>query len=277
MPFGGVSLRQRACICVAPARVAVPPLTLPVTLDWGTVPATVQRTLSSRRPRSPVGADCLFGGARERTWENMPPLPPANGVVRLLPQFNYNGEKCNNVLHYKGDSAYTQTDLENLCAAWRAIWDTRFKPIVPATLSLDYITAIDLSPNPIAQVDWTTGMPIIGTDASPSLPNHVTVAVSFRTAQRGRSYRGRAYHVGLTEADVTANTVASAHLTSMQTAYEDIMAVSSGAAVDFWKLHVLSYFSNGSVRQTPVATLVTGIAINPTIDSQRRRLPGRGR
>lgn len=207
----------------------------------------------------------------------MPALPAANGIVRLIPQFTYNGERCNHVLHYKGDAAYTATDLANLAAAWRADWVTSFRPLCPTTLSLDYISVIDLSSNPLAQVDHTTGLPSLGTNASPSLPNHVTLAVAFRTDQRGRSFRGRAYQVGMCESQVDANTAQGGFITSLQTAWTAVMQESSGAAVDFWKLVVLSYYANKSLRASPLATVVNGISINPTIDSQRRRLPGRGR
>ena len=39
---------------------------------------------------------------------------------------------------------------------------------------------------------------------------------------------------------------------------------------------IVSFVSQGMWRMQPLVTPITGVALDPTIDSQSRRLPGRG-
>jgi len=167
--------------------------------------------------------------------------------------------------------------LLNLAIGWGASWGLFAKPISPVELNLDYISVIDLSAVGLAQLDHVFSQPNAGTLASPALPNHVTVATTHRTALRGKSFRGRSFWIGLAESQVTANTVASGTVSSIGIFWENARLLDSSPTADFWRQVVLSYVSNGAVRATPVATPVTSFSTNPTIDSQRRRLPGRGR
>lgn len=116
----------------------------------------------------------------------------------------------------------------------------------------------------------TTGLPAAGTAGSTgNMPNNVTIAISLRTGHAGRSHRGRIYHVGMYagQLDSTAQQLSSGALAAFQTNYTALMnqlsACGGGTlcqlAVASWKL--LSAFP------------VTGIQIDPYLDSQRRRLP----
>jgi hypothetical protein len=112
-------------------------------------------------------------------------------------------------------------------------------------------------------------MPVAGSETSPALPGNVTVAVKWLTATRGRSARGRTFHVGLCESQVSGNDVGGAVLVNLAAAYGALL---TRVNVNFATLRILSYQTNGAPRTTAQATTVNALAIGSKIDTQRRRL-----
>lgn len=106
-----------------------------------------------------------------------------------------------------------------------------------------------------------------GTRAGNSSPGNVAYAVSWRTGQSGRSFRGRSYLTNLAEGDTNGDTIVSGLLSLIVSfALEAIIARVAGKFTPA----VASRSLQGS---TPIQTAV----FEPTLDSQRRRLAGRGR
>jgi len=103
---------------------------------------------------------------------------------------------------------------------------------------------------------------------------NVALGVTFRTGQRGRSFRGRNYIPGIPTSSRTGNQIAAAFATNMVNAYQ-MLADSFGAMLGTFV--VVSRYSGGAPRVTGVTTPVLVVATHDlNIDSQRRRLTGRG-
>jgi hypothetical protein len=136
------------------------------------------------------------------------------------------------------------------------------------------VKVTDLSSVSGFSLTLTGSLPIAGGNASPALPNNTALVITKRTLQRGRSFRGRIFHPGLTENQVTANQVAGATVSALVAAYENFkgFTLTDGEAV----LCVLSRYSGGNARVTGLMTPVENFTSDGFIDSQRRRLPGRG-
>lgn len=207
----------------------------------------------------------------------MPALPPVPNVSRVVLNFTFAGQRCANVLHYLNESELGSPDAEDVGAAIRSIYNVYGKVHAPATVSLDSITVTPLDPDPAPSVDYVNSLPIVGTNASPALPNNVTVATSFLTPFRGRSFRGRAYWVGLAEGQATDNTLSSTARDGINIFWEQMRVLEAGVGEVNFLLCVVSYYSNNALRAQPIATPVSSVRTEGTIDSQRRRLPGRGR
>jgi len=207
----------------------------------------------------------------------MAPLPPIAGVYRAVMNYTYDGQECANVLHFthaEMPAPATPADMGASLVAW---WSANMRLRVPATLVLRSVTVTDLTAGGAPALEHATGLPLAGTNASAQLPNNATVAMSLRTGIRGRSFRGRLYHLGLTEADVTNNALVAANLTNLVGAYQLLVGLDSAALGANYALVILSYFANKAMRATPVATPVVTVTSDGIVDSQRRRLPGRGR
>jgi hypothetical protein len=140
------------------------------------------------------------------------------------------------------------------------------------TLNEVYTTDLTTQTGPTDTLAYVT--PIPGERAHESLPNNVALTVSFRTAARGRSARGRNYIAGLSDDQVLHNTVDASVASGLAAAYNDIPARLEGLGYG-WV--VVSKKSGGVPRVAGLARPVTtAIVVDRTVDSQRRRLPGRG-
>ena len=199
---------------------------------------------------------------------------PTPNVVKVDLTYNWNGQICQNVLHYDAGEAIIGDDLAPLAAALVAKMTGSYWTIVSDQCSLYEMTLTLQDSVSSAALVTSVGLPKVGTNASPSMPNNVSLCITKRTAKRGRSYRGRLYHVGLCENSVTGNNVATAHATIIKDYWATWLSVSF--APKNANMVVLSYQNNGLPRLEGEPTWIQGFTTDEVVDSQRRRLPGRG-
>lgn len=200
---------------------------------------------------------------------------PIADVAKIELIHTQDSQRVENVYHvHKSSGAWDATTLTAMCAVFKGWFDASLKAQVSSGVSLVLIVATDQTSKTAPRVEYTTGLPIAGTNAGTVLPNNATCAISWRTALRGRSYRGRTYHIGLTQTQVTANTVGAGTLTALSTAYAALMTAVNTSG---YQLVVASRFQDHLPLLFGVATPITAITIDGSVDSQRRRLPGRGK
>lgn len=153
---------------------------------------------------------------------------------------------------------------------------TQFLPILPTALRYTelFMRSMHVQNGPQATFPFP-GVSGQGTVANPALPNNVTLCVSLRSNFAGRSARGRLYWLALYESVVAANTVDSGHATAITSAVQFLNSAITTIGYD-WQ--IVSFFSNGIPRPGgPVYfSVADAIIVDPIVDSQRRRLPGRG-
>lgn len=203
----------------------------------------------------------------------MPFIPVPNTVQAEL-VYNWNGEICENVFHFEAAGAPIVSEMVELGEYLINWYDVHLQPLHTGNISLINVKLTDLNAAFAPAVDVSTGLPLVGTLPGDSLPNNVAACISKRTIFRGRSYRGRIYHPCLGEAQVTGNTILTATRTSLLAAYSLLIGFST--AGEAWQMVVVSRFEGGAPRATGLTTPVTNLSMETTVDSQRRRLPGRG-
>lgn len=198
------------------------------------------------------------------------PVPDV-AMVELV--FRQDGQVCENTLYFQGAASWDATNLTTLAEEVRDWWIAGPRLDTSDTVGLTSVKATSLASQSAPGVEVTDLLPADGTEVSPPLPNNVTQAVTFVTALRGRSYRGRNYRVGLTEAMVVANQVDVGYTTSWVGFYQTL---DTDVTVNSAQHVVVSRYENNVPRATGVATPVVSYKADRVIDSQRRRLPGRG-
>lgn len=200
---------------------------------------------------------------------------PFNNVIKLEAIFLQDLQKVQNVHYYLVDETPNEDTARALAASYVAWFDTEMQNIVSSQVSLIKVVCTIMETETSPGIEYTTGLPISGGNLSPAMPNNVTVAVKWTTGFRGRSYRGRTYHIGLCEIQVLNNEIIPETVSDLIGAYGELIALDTDVGPGI--MCIASRFHNKVQRVTGVATPVTDLAVDPVIDSQRRRLPGRGR
>ena len=203
----------------------------------------------------------------------MPFIPVAN-TAQVEFRMVWQGQRVENVDYFKFGAPPDPSELVTLGGALQDWWEANYAPFASFTLELREIYITDLTASDAAAVTVAPAVPIPGLNANESLPNNVSAVISFRTSQRGRSFRGRNYICGLTDDQVVNNNVISSAADAIVAAYVALGAVAIANSVDHV---VVSRQANNAPRVTGVATPITAyLMTDTTVDSQRRRLPGRG-
>lgn len=199
---------------------------------------------------------------------------PVNQVAMSELVYLYQGQITENTLYWNYSLGWSIENQTNLAVMLLDYWNEAFKPLQPSDLSLIKIKVTDLTTQNSPGIEYTATLPIAGTGAGNPLPNSVTMAVKFSTGFRGRSFRGRNYVCGLFTSSVLGNQVVPTALSAWQSAYAGLMAVQGEGFNPIWG--VVSRFTNKAPRTAGIFTEITGVSIDPNVDSQRRRLAGRG-
>lgn len=199
---------------------------------------------------------------------------PVPNTLQANIRFTCAGQRCENVINFD----YTGPGFNDACiAVVDAINTVLWPPLRGALstgLSMVEIYMVDLASESGETRTGTPATPSNGSRSSNPAPLSVTLCVSYRTAQRGRSYRGRSYVVGLAADAINNQNIDEAIAGGVLASF---IALRNAAAAADVPMVVVSRRHNNLPRVTGIATPITSVVLNDTVvDSQRRRLPGRG-
>lgn len=204
----------------------------------------------------------------------MPFIPVLNGATMEM-RYTWQGEEVESVVGLVIPTNYNVNQFDTLAANVVADWNTIVKPVTHETCALRELYFTDQQSDSGGTYTYSTGLPSPGTFLGNSMSNNCSCAISFRTPFRGRSYRGRNYPPGLPEGYQENNRV----LPAWQNAWLQFYAALFGRANDnSTPLGVISRYANKNPRVVGQITPITAILfVDNVVDSQRRRLPGRGK
>lgn len=187
----------------------------------------------------------------------------------------WNGQSYSeNVLHFEKTTAWTQQDMTDLASDMRSWWSASIKGYCPPTIFLSKIIVKSLEAQDAPGIEYTAGMPLPGSSTGEAAPMSVTVAVKWLTGLRGRSYRGRSYHVGLQKSDLQGDKISAEMGSTLAQKYAELLE-ENRFSVGCW-LVVVSRWTMKALRGEAVPTKVTSVFVDQTLDNQRRRLLTRG-
>jgi hypothetical protein len=188
--------------------------------------------------------------------------------------FEVAGNRCQNVINVHQNNPFSAVTMANACEIYVSWWASTGKDLSADDAQLTKIVATSLESESAESIEYVIGLPIAGGDTTnASLPLNVTACVSFGTEKRGRSYRGRLYQVALTSSRVSGNLLTTGYRSLLISAYAELI---SDLQVGGFEMVVVSRYANRAARGTGVTTKITSVSVDPNVDSQRRRLNGRG-
>ena len=179
-----------------------------------------------------------------------------------------NGVPVVNRVYVTKTTAPTSGDLDDAIVAALAFFND-MKAAYDPSYVLQNITATDVHVANGTQtiLPLTTGN--VGTGVGGPAAANAAAVISLRTAQIGRSFRGRFYVGGLIRTNLaTAQTIDNATTTFYATTFQDF--IDALAALNM-TLVVVSRFAAGVARVVNLATEIISIIVDNKVDSQRRR------
>jgi hypothetical protein len=163
-------------------------------------------------------------------------------------------------------------ELVTATAVGHALLNGAMQPLFTLTTTCNTITATDISSQGAPQYIRVENLP--GSKTGTAAPMNAAVVVSLRTGLRGRSYRGRCYLGSISMSDVaSAVDINSNFQAAIVAAFAGLQAALLSAALD---MVVVSKQHNGVPRSAGATYAIEQIVVDSHIDSQRRRLFGRG-
>lgn len=200
---------------------------------------------------------------------------PAPQIMEMQFRTTWDGQQTMNRVHVDALAPVTFAHCQALATAGESWYEDNVVALVPSTLLLREVFVKGLDVVTPFQATATPTGPLPGTNVNGSVPNNVSICASIRTGLAGRSARGRWYWQGLTQDTIDNNTVQSGTLTDIDAALTNLASVIAGIGFN-WV--IVSYISEKAPRPGgPVYFSVTDVLfVDSIVDSQRRRLPGRG-
>jgi len=203
------------------------------------------------------------------------PFVPALNTAEVVIMQELAGQTVDNVINFQAGGALTIPDLNIIATEVRNAWIATVADVLTEALLLIAIKVTDLTTVSSPSVTVPDSSGTNGDIAAPPTSNNVALVLSESTDQRGRSYRGRIYCAGLpSDQRTNATLMSEAYQASFVAAWTAFFAAVES---DTGHTHVIvSRQNNGVARTNAVMTEVTGYSANRQLDSQRRRLEGRG-
>lgn len=201
------------------------------------------------------------------------PFVPVPNTASFAMCYTQYGQKMQNVFHLEGDTPFDLAGLISGCVPFMAWYNANLRDVQPASVVFQKIIARALDTPTSPSIEAVGSLPLAGTASASGLPANVTVAVKWGTLFSGRNYRGRSYHIGLLSTQVSGSALATGVEGDIQ---DDYNALLDFVAATPYQLVVVSKWSNHNARTTGLTTPVTYVSVENNVDSQRRRLNGRG-
>lgn len=205
--------------------------------------------------------------------ENTMAFQPAPDIAEVEIRMTLQGVPVENVLHFISLTGfpYDASTIELLAENALANWSTHILPVQCTALSLQSVLAKDLSAEIAPTFEAFPLVPVTGVLTGPAMPNQNAIVLTKRSGLTGRSARGRLYHCGFTEDQVSGNFILPAYADAVNNAYADFVQAMGD---DDHQMVILSRRNGGVERPAGIAFNLLTIGLrNNRIDSQRRRMP----
>lgn len=199
---------------------------------------------------------------------------PAANTVRATLEFVWGGQIVAITVSVRKLDGWDFPDYEQLKDHLENWWNTNLKPGLSTGIGLQKINVLDLNSSSAPSVEFPISPISYGGNPNASVPLNSAIVTSFKTPLRGRSYRGRAYMPGLTISSLlNPGVVTSAFAASLVTSWLALVTLLTGSGMEHV---VVSRVQEGVELLSAVVTGITEYFVEQNLDSQRRRLVGRG-
>lgn len=193
---------------------------------------------------------------------------PVPGAAKAVISYSMGGSLVwSNTLWFSRAGGWVTANLQALADALELWLDGSLVAMMSQYVTVPTIQVYDMETetSPV----WTLTPTLQGENTVNALPMSACCVVTFRTGQRGRSYRGRNYVSGWCEDQGEGNQLSAAVVAEVEQEYGQLNLFASAADAQHV---VVSRYANKQARETGIFTLVTSVDVRSNvIGSQRRR------
>lgn len=195
-------------------------------------------------------------------------------TVKVVLNQLFGTQELANIIYFLKSGGWSEADMTALAADIEDWWTDEVAPYLSTALSLVGIDVTNMETDNGTSITRTVSPAVPGQGSGEPMPGNAASVITFRTANRGRSARGRNYVSGLSPNTVeNVNSVTAAFAAGIVAAYEALDTVETGNSCQ----HVVaSFYHLKQPRPTAYLQEVLSYTMDTNIDSQRRRLIGRG-
>jgi hypothetical protein len=200
-------------------------------------------------------------------------------VVKLVAEGHCEGQIMQNVTHWVrgAEVAWTPVAMGMLAGQYADAWNSNLQALTRADYVMSSITVTQQAADGF-QIVSTVGLPQSGSATGDALPLNVAACITLAGERAGKAGRGRYFHGGLVEATTVGSRFTPAFVLAANTAFAAMTELVDEDGGGMFHLAVYSTMFNKVPRPAGLATKVHSAFLRDDIvDSQRRRLPGRGR
>ena len=198
---------------------------------------------------------------------------PNPDTVKVAVEYLLDSQEVANIYHVDVGATITSVIINAILDEFVDWLTVEIMPLLSDDLHVTAVTGRDVSTVSGMFIERPITPTIDGSVTGGALPNNVAICGTWLTDQSGRSYRGRSYFPGLAESDVQASYLDTPDAAALAVAMVELVNMIDGIGYD---LVVASYQTANAPRVTAVNTPIIAAGVNTVVDSQRRRLPGRG-
>jgi len=200
---------------------------------------------------------------------------PVTNVALTRLEGVVDGQETINTLYWEisggGINVVNLTSLVSAVGVW---FNTVLAPLLSDDWSTSRVVGVDLTTQTGPEV--VAGGTTAGGVSGEANPNNVAATVTFRTAARGRSFRGRNFVPGIPGSVVTLNTLDPTFQTDLVNAYLSLSG--PGSFLAGWQWGVVSRFSAGVLRASGLFSPITSVdMVGNVVRSMRSREVGHGK
>lgn len=201
---------------------------------------------------------------------------PCTNVVQVNLVHKLHGQYCENTLYFYKTSAWTEVEMVDLMSAVISSWASNVMPQFSQDLTFTLVKARDLTTQTSLSMEQQVTPVVPGGVQVGAVPSNVAFSAKKVTGFAGRSARGRIYLAGLAESQIIGNEINALLQAAILTALENFIGDILTNITDVIHVHISRFF-NGQPREVGLMYPVENWTSDIYVDSQRRRLTGRGR
>lgn len=199
----------------------------------------------------------------------------AVSIAEVSIRFTQDAQQVENVFHVTAPSPLIQADADAIKGVVDTWVKVTLRPWQANTVVYRELEVRDVNVGGTARFVYA-GDGLVGTRTGTATPNSTTFSIKKNTALGGRKYRGRFYHIGLCQGDISQNTLSPTAVTALVSIYNALVTSLTTAGHPL----LVAWRDYSVPKPHPIVggiAVLTCTAVDATIDAQRRRLPGRGR